>query len=93
MIRLVETTNILGRELKIFGNKENPLFLARDVADWIEHTDVSKMVRNLDDETEKLTRTMFVSGQNRDYIFLTEFGIYEILMTSRKKMLKRLEPL
>lgn len=90
MIELIETTNILGRELKIFVNKENPLFLARDVADWIGHTNVSEMVRNLDDGTEKVLRNVDTLGGNQAAIFLTEFGVYEILMTSRKKLAKEI---
>lgn len=63
------------------------MFLARDVAEWIEHKDVSTMMRNVDKE-EKLTQTLFVSGQGREYWFLTEDGLYEVLMQSRKPKAK-----
>lgn len=43
---------------------DNTLFLANDVAKWIEHTDPSRMIDLVDDE-EKLKRTLFVSVQNR----------------------------
>lgn len=87
-IKLIETTNILGKILKVYGDKENPLFLAKDIAEWIDHTDVSMMCKNLEFEIEKLVQTILVSGQNREVIFLTEYGVYEVLMTSRKKIAK-----
>lgn len=87
-MKLIEKTNILGKILKIYGDKENPLFLAKDIAEWINHTDVSMMCKNLEFEIEKLVQTILVSGQNREVIFLTEYGVYEVLMTSRKKIAK-----
>lgn len=42
---------------------------------------------NLVDEEEKLKRTLYVSGQNREMWFLTEDGLYEVLMQSRKEFL------
>lgn len=90
MIKIIKTMNILGTDLSIYGDKQNPLFLAKDVAHWIKHSDVSKMCMNLDDDTEKQIRTLFVSGQNREFLFLTEYGVYEVLMTSRKKIAKEL---
>lgn len=79
---------ILGKEFEIYGDFENPLFLAKDVAEIIEHSDTSKMVSKID-EDEKTVRTMFVSGQNRDCLFLTENGLYEVLMLSRKPIAKQ----
>lgn len=40
------------------------------------------------DEDEKLMGTLFLSGQNRDMWFLTEDGVYEVLMQSRKPIAK-----
>mgnify|MGYP002627538756 CR=1 FL=1 len=83
----IKTENVLGKEFKIYGTVDEPLFLAKDVAQWIEHSDVSMMLKSVDDD-EKLTQTMFVSGQNRNYWFLTENGLYEVLMQSRKPIAK-----
>ena len=87
-IAVIQNAEILGRQFQIYGTVENPLFLAKDVAEWIEHSDVSMMLRSVD-EDEKLTQTLFVSGQNRDYWFLTESGLYEVLMLSRKPIAKQ----
>lgn len=86
-IQVLKQTELLGQQFAVYGTPEEPLFLAKDVAAWIEHTDTSKMVQCVD-EDEKLTRTMFVSGQNREVWLLTENGLYEILMQSRKPIAK-----
>ena len=86
-LQVFEQRNVLGRELKIYGNQEDPLFLAKDVADWIEHSQPSR-ITNLVDEDEKLMCTLSTSGQNREMWFLTEGGMYEVLMQSRKPIAK-----
>ena len=85
---IIHQANVLGHEFPIYGTAENPLFLAKDVANLIEHSDASKMMQTVDDD-EKLMRTMFGSGQNRNYWFLTEYGLYEVLMQSRKPIAKQ----
>lgn len=86
-LKVLEQKDILGNEFSIYGTAEEPMFLAKDVAEWIGHTDLSRMVGLVEDD-EKLKRTMYVSGQNREYWFLTEHGLYEILMQSRKSIAK-----
>lgn len=80
---------VLGRDFKIYGDVENPLFLAKDVAEWIEYdpSKVNEMVAMVEDN-EKLTETISWSGQGRKMWFLTEDGLYEILMQSRKPIAK-----
>lgn len=53
--------------------------ISKDVATWIEYTDLSRMMNLVDDE-EKLKRTLYTSGQNRELWFLTEDGLYEVFM-------------
>ena len=81
-----ELTVIEG--LKIYGTKEEPLFLAKDIAELIGHSDVSMMLRSIDDD-EKLIQTILVSGQNREVWMLKEHGLYEVLMMSRKPIAKK----
>lgn len=72
----------------VYGTPQEPLFNATDVAKWINHSDVSKMIQKVDDD-EKLLRTLFGAGQNREVWFLTENGLYEVLMQSRKPIAKQ----
>ena len=94
-LQVLQQTNLLGKELRVYGTVENPLFLAKDVAECINYAktgrgtyDVSNMLNTVD-EDEKVVRTVFVSGQNRQLVFLTEYGLYEILMRSRKPIAKQ----
>lgn len=63
------------------------MFLAKDVADWIENKQTTQMVELIDDD-EKLRCLINTSGQNREMWFLTENGLYEVLMQSRKPIAK-----
>ena len=85
---VIKQQEILGRPFTLYGDFENPLFLAKEVAEWIEHSQVSKMLQSID-EDEKLIGTIFLSGQNREMWFLTEDGVYEVLMQSRKTIAKQ----
>lgn len=87
--KVIANRGILGRTVQIYGSFEEPLFLAQAVAEWIEHSDTSKMVSTLEAGTEKLIGTMFVSGQRRSVLMLTEDGLYEVLMLSRKPIAKQ----
>ena len=86
-LQIINQQEVLGKDFKIYGTKDNPLFLAKDVAEWIEHSKPSMMLNSIDEE-EKLKETLFTSGQNREMWFLTEDGLYEVLMQSRKPIAK-----
>lgn len=60
-----------------------PWFAAKDVCDILEHSHISMAVKRLDDD-EKLTQTMFVSGQNRLTWLVNKYGLYSLIMKSRK---------
>lgn len=71
------------------------MFLAKDVAEWIDYSktsegfyQVSQMLANVDDD-EKLTINILNSeGKAHNQSFLTENGLYEVLMLSRKPIAK-----
>lgn len=101
-ISVLQKSNLLGREFTIYGTSENPLFLAKDVAEMIDHSDVSKMMRMVDDDekvkifctlplenTNKVLKpceSVTYTGANR--MFVTEDGLYEILMQSNLPIAK-----
>lgn len=89
-LQILETQNLLGKDITVYGDYENPLFLAKDVAEWIEHSKPSIMLDSID-EDEKLKETIFTSGQNREVWMLTENGLYEVFMQSRKPIAKELK--
>lgn len=86
-MEIITTTTILEKSVNVYGTLEDPLFLAKDVSEWIEHSNTSEMLRGVD-EDEKLVSTILSSGQNRQVSMLTENGLYEVLMQSRKPIAK-----
>lgn len=87
-LQVIDRSEILGQEITTYGDIENPLFLAKDVANWIEHSHTTRMLETVD-EDEKLNGVIFHAGQNREMTFLTEDGLYEVLMQSRKPIAKQ----
>ena len=94
-IQVLSETELLGHKFTVYGTAENPLFLAKEVAECIDYAktsqgyyDVSRMVGTVDEE-EKNLRTIFVDGRNYEMWFLTEDGLYEVLMQSRKPIAKQ----
>lgn len=84
-LKIIDERELLGKQFKIYGDLENPLFLAKDVANWIDYeiSNVSKMVKNVDDDEKIITRI-----NNTSATFLTEDGLYEVLMLSKKPIAK-----
>lgn len=92
---VLDEREVLGKEFRMYGSKENPLFLAKDVANWIGHKKPNEMIANVDeDEKEKIKinygdNNARVLQNNTEYWFLTEDGLYEVLMQSRKPIAKQ----
>jgi prophage antirepressor-like protein len=114
-VQLVDTTEILGRRIYLYRSIEDPLFLARDVAEWIDYNqtdgkyNVSKMLKTIDSDEKYKTKILGVNnvptknlsqetiptdsnGKSRDpFWFLTEDGLYEVCMQSRKPIAKQMK--
>lgn len=88
-VKIINKSNLLGKEIDVWGSVEHPLFRASDVAVWIQHSDVSTMVKIVDeDEKVFVTNPNNVCGGQGAW-FLTEDGLYEILMRSRKPIARQ----
>lgn len=98
-ITVIDSEVICNQQVNVYGTREKPLFLAKDVAKWLGHSNPSKMISKIDDD-EKMVIYAKLSLQNSEltncyipsesdsckannYLFLTEFGVYEVLMQSR----------
>lgn len=87
-LSLLREESFLEKTVRVFGTPEEPLFLARDVAEWIDHKDVTSMLRNIDEDEKVVITTnsnpplneRTVLQANTSYSFLTENGLYEVLM-------------
>jgi prophage antirepressor-like protein len=89
-LQVFKQQEVLGKMFTIYGNAENPLFLAKEVAEWIDYdkSSVSKMVNVVDDD-EKVRNTVPTLGGSQEQWCLTEDGLYEVLMQSRKPIAKQ----
>ena len=87
-LKVLQQQQILGKPLTLYGDFENPLFLAKEVAEWIEHSNPRMMLQAVDDD-EKGVNIAYTPGGNQEVWFLTEYGVYEVLMQSRKPIAKQ----
>ena len=51
--KVIEERELLGKQFRIYGTFEEPLFLVKDVAEWIEHNNSRKMLNTVN-ENEKV---------------------------------------
>lgn len=85
-IRVINKSTFLGKEIDVWGSVENPLFRANDLMNWLGIKNVTSLIRRVDeDEVLKLN----LSSRQGDTWFLTEDGLYEVLMQSRKPAAKQ----
>lgn len=96
-VQIIHETKICGYIFKIYGTKEEPMFLAQDIAeilDYQRNTDGTPVVRkmlNILDDDEKLMFQIGSSGQIRQMWFVTEDGLYRILMRSNQPNAKQFQ--
>lgn len=89
-LKVLNEQEVLGKQFRVYGTAEEPLFLAKDVAEWIEYdtSSVHKMLANVDDD-EKVRKNVPTLGGTQESWCLTENGLYEVLMQSRKPIAKQ----
>ena len=87
-IQLLDQREILGKQFKIYGTVDEPLFLAKDVAEWIEHSNSRMMLKSIDESEKVCVNNPYASSGQQEQWFLTEEGLYEVLMQSRKPIAK-----
>lgn len=85
----ITVVNFLGRDIRVLGTPEDPLFIAKDVAGWIEHSNVSAMTQML--EEQDIRKVYIISDygtvgakQTKEVLAITEQGLYKILWRSNK---------
>ncbi len=86
-MNVVGTITFGNRTLDVYGDLDNPIFKASDIAGMIDYSrnNVWSMLE-LCEADEKLTLPMVVAGQSRSISFVTEHGLYNILSQSRKEI-------
>lgn len=85
-IKIINKSIFLDKEIDVWGSVEQPLFRAKDVASWLLIKNVSDLVKRVDND--EVHRFNLGSLQGETW-FLTEDGLYEVLMQSRKPIAKQ----
>lgn len=87
-LSVINEQEVLGKTFRVYGDFENPLFLAKDVAEWIEHSNQRMMLQSVDDDEKQCVNNPYALKGQQEQWFLTENGLYEVLMLSRKPIAK-----
>ena len=90
VLTVIQETVILGKKIVMYGSIESPYFVASDVAEWLGERDGYTVARKVSDE-EKDTQIVCTHGGKQKTTVLTEDGLYEACMLSRKEIAKPLK--
>lgn len=90
VLTVIQETEILGKKIQMYGSIEFPWFMATDVATWIEHSNARSMIKTIDQD-EKGVKNVYTLGGIQSKWFLTEDGLYEVCMQSRKPIAKQMK--
>lgn len=47
---LIDSEVVCNQQVNVYGTRENPLFLAKEVSSWIGHSDTNMMCKSIDEE-------------------------------------------
>lgn len=89
-ISVLKQTELLGHQFTVYGTAENPLFLVKEIAEVLEYSERNSCkLTNLVEKDEKVRNIITTLGGNQEVWLLTEDGLYEVLMQSRKPIAKQ----
>lgn len=86
VVNVLKQSELCGQQFNVYGTPDEPLFKAKDVASLLQLTNVSDMISRV--ESEEVTKLNLGSLQGETW-FLSEDGLYEVLMQSRKPIAKQ----
>ena len=89
-LQIIDERELLGKHFVMYGTKEEPLFKAKDVAEWLgyKNNNISQVIDCVD-EDEKVRYIIPTLGGKQECLMLTEDGLYEVLMQSQKPIAKK----
>ena len=83
---------ILKKEINFYGSVKIPYFLPADIALWLDVKNYRQMVKDADltDDQKGVFLTDTLGGE-QEITFVSEDGLYDILMSSRKPIAKQMK--
>jgi prophage antirepressor-like protein len=91
-----ELTN--GKEIRVIGIAENPLFIGKDIAEILGYTDTSQSIREHVDEEDKITCSQAQKSRGvkitplklqPQTILINESGLYSLILRSKLENAKK----
>lgn len=84
-------TNDLHTEIVIKGTIDEPLFRASDVGVILDISNIRMSINDFDDSEKRAINAVDGTGRLQDITFLTEKGLYKVLVRSRKPIAKKFQ--
>lgn len=75
-----------GLNIQVYGTYEEPLFKAKDVGDLLEMSNIREIIKSFNNKQRCDVSLTDALGRKQNTTFLTEQGLYKVLMRSRKKI-------
>lgn len=88
-MQVICETEVCNYKFKIYGTKEEPLFLAKDIECFLEYKGGTTQLVGLVDEDEKVLYNVQTLRGIQESWFVNKDGLFEILMLSRKPVAKQ----
>ena len=70
-------------QLNVYGTFEKPLFMAQEIGDILNMTNIREQIRQIDSDWKDVRKTDTPGGAQQ-MTFLTEPGLYYLIMRSNK---------
>ncbi|MCP4103910.1 MAG: phage antirepressor [Lentisphaerae bacterium] len=80
--------NFEDANVRVINRNEEPWFVAKDVCEVLELSNITEALRNLD-EDERGSELMNTSGGTQNSIIINESGLYSLILRSRKPNAKK----
>jgi prophage antirepressor-like protein len=79
-----------GLNIQVYGTFEEPLFKAKDIGDLLGMSNIRETIKGFNHKQKVVSLTDTLGGQ-QEVTFLTEQGLYKVLMRSRKKIAEQFQ--
>ena len=86
--KVIYTKDMMNYEINVYGTEDEPLFLMKDVNNWLESkSEPAGLARLVDEEDRRMLKAH--GSIARSQTFITEDGLYEICMRSNLPKAKK----
>lgn len=80
-----------GLNIEVHGTYEDPLFKAKDIGDLLEMKNIREVIKNFNNKQRCDVSLTDAIGREQNTTFLTEQGLYKLLMKSRKPIAEQFQ--